>query len=79
MPVYWQIKSIEVTKVDDPNKFDKMIFAIRDNKSYPGFSTVLWSVSHKVSSVVVHFCVSGPSKAAMEDKNEHKMGSKPPD
>ena len=68
-----------MTEVDDPNKFDKMIFAIRENKSIPGFSTVLWSVSHKISSVVVHICVSGSSKAAMEDQNKHKVGFKPPD
>ena len=42
--VYWQIKRIAVEDRDDPDKFDKMIRAIRQRKSVPGYSTVLWDV-----------------------------------
>ena len=42
------IKSISVKNTNDPNKFDKMITAIREPKSKPGFSTVLWDVRTQV-------------------------------
>ena len=42
--VYWQIKRISVDNKNDPNKFDNMIRAIRQRKSVPGYSTVLWDV-----------------------------------
>ena len=44
--VYWQIKRISVEKKDDPKKFDKMIFAIRQPRSVPGYSRILWDVRH---------------------------------
>ena len=42
--VYWQIKKIHVEDVKAPDKFDKMINAIRERKSIMGYSTVLWDV-----------------------------------
>ena len=42
--MYWQIKRISVEKKDDPKKFDKIIFAIRQPKSVRGYSTILWDV-----------------------------------
>ena len=42
--VPWTIKKIHVENEEDPNKFDKLIDAIRDSHSVPGYSKVLWSV-----------------------------------
>ena len=44
LAVYWQIKAINIEDIDDPQRFDKMIKAIRNATSMPGFSTILWSV-----------------------------------
>ena len=44
LSVPWTLKKIHVENIDDPEKFNKMIDAIRDSKSVPGYSKVLWSV-----------------------------------
>ena len=45
--VYWQIKRLEVDKDNDsPHKFDSMVKAIKVSESVPGYSQVLWTVSH---------------------------------
>ena len=43
--VPWHIKKIQVEDSNSPNKFNKMIRAIRNSKSVPGYSEVLWQVS----------------------------------
>ena len=44
--VFWQIKLIHVEEKyrKDEKKFDKIIKAIRKNKSMPGYSKIIWMV-----------------------------------
>ena len=44
--VFWQIKLIHVEEKyrKDEKKFDKIIDAIRKNKSKPGYSKIIWMV-----------------------------------
>ena len=57
--VPWQIKRIHVENLEDPDKFDRLITAIRESRSIPGYSTILWKVGTKVGLFnPVKICIS---------------------
>ena len=57
LTVHWQVKYISVEREDDKNKFNKMIFAIRQSRSIPGYSTMLWEVPDRTFVSHSYYCL----------------------
>ena len=59
--VYWQMKWIHISEKElkNPQKFDKLIRAMRLRQDIPGYSTLIWEVGQEILSSETHHLIHG--------------------